>query len=161
MLTWFNDLLVVRPFDLRSLLSSSNNSIPYLYFILLSSTTLSVGVSYARLLTQGKNPVIKRILSINFLKVIIMLILKFIVQSYFLSMAVKSFMFKFVSKVKSSKFIWIYIFTKYIYNWNCQAQGQGQGQRQRQKSNVKTRPWGRVCNGLAHHPPTTTKLFWA
>ncbi len=28
----------------------------------------------------------------------------------------------------------------------CQAQGQGQSQSQ--KSNVKTRPWGRVCNGL-------------
>ena len=33
----------------------------------------------------------------------------------------------------------------------CQAQGQGQSQSQ--TSNVKTRPWGRVCNGLAHHPP--------
>ena len=50
----------------------------------------------------------------------------------------------------------------------CQAQGQGQGQgqsqSQSQKSKVKTRPWGRVCNGLAHHhhhhhPPTHYNLF--
>ena len=50
-----------------------------------------------------------------------------------------------------------HIFHGFLY---CQAQGQGQGQSQSQKSNVKTRPWGRVCNGLIHHhqppPPTTT-----
>ena len=91
-----------RPFDLRSLLISSNNSVPYLYFILLSSTILSVGVSFARLLTKGKNPVIKRVFSFKFLKVIVMLILKFMVQSYVLAMAVKSLMYKFVSKVKNS-----------------------------------------------------------
>ena len=26
-------------------------------------------------------------------------------------------------------------------------------------SKVKTRPWGRGCNGLAHRPPTTRQLF--
>ena len=94
-------LLLGRPFDLRSLLTSSNDSIPYIYFILLFSTIISVGVSYARLLTKGKNPVLKRALSFQFLKVMIMLILKFTVQSYVLSIAVKSMMFKFVSKVSS------------------------------------------------------------
>ena len=68
---------------------------------MLFSTILSVGVSYARFLTQGTNPVIKRIFSFKFLKVIIMLILKFMVQSYVVSIAVKSLMYKFVSKVKS------------------------------------------------------------
>ena len=93
---------LARPFDLRSLLTSSSPS-PYFnfYFVLLLSTIISVGVSFARLLTQGKSPVIHRILSFKFLKVLLMMVLKFLVQSYFLSMAVKSMMYKFVSKEKS------------------------------------------------------------
>ena len=97
---WVIKSFLGRPFDLRSLLTSSNNLVPYLYFILLSSTIISVGVSFARLLTKGKNPVIKRVFTFKFFKVIIMLILKFMVQSYVLSIAVKSFMYKFASKVK-------------------------------------------------------------
>ena len=93
---------LARPFDLRSLLTSSSPS-PYFnfYFVLLLSTIISVGVSFARLLTQGKSPVIHRILSFKFLKVLLMMVLKFLVQSYFLSMAVKSMMYKFVSKETS------------------------------------------------------------
>ena len=85
--------------DLASLIrSSSNDSFPYFYFIMLISTVSSVGVSFARILTKGKNPVIKNIISFKFFKVILMLISKLLVQSYILSMAVKSMMFKFVSK---------------------------------------------------------------
>ena len=83
---------------MRSLLTSSSEGTSYFYFILLLSTVLSVGVSFARLLTQGKSPIIHRILSFKFIKVLIMIILKFLVQSYFLSMAIKSMMYKFVSK---------------------------------------------------------------
>ena len=46
-----------------------------------------------------------------------------------------------------------------IWRWSfCQGQGQGQSQ----KSNVKTRPWGRDCNGLAHPPPPppSGNSFW-
>ena len=88
--------------DLSSLLSSSNDSFPYFYFILLSSTVFSVGVSFARILTNGKNPFIKNIVSFKFFKVILMLILKLLVQCYILSMAVKSIMFKFVSKERKT-----------------------------------------------------------
>ena len=87
-----------RPLDLRFLLSSSEDSIPYFYFIFLACSVISVGISFARILTYGKNPVISNIMSFKFLKVLLMLILKFLVQSYFLSMAVKSLMYKFVSK---------------------------------------------------------------
>ena len=88
-----------RPLDLASLIrSSSNDSFPYFYFILLFSTLISVGVSFARILTKGKRPVIKNIVSFKFFKVILMLIFKLLIQSYILSMAVKSMMFKFVSK---------------------------------------------------------------
>lgn len=97
------------PFDLSSLLASSEDSVPYLYFILLSSTFISIGVSYARLLTHGDNPVINRIFSFKFLKTIIMLILKFIIQSFVVSMAVKSLMYKFVSKEKLQKYSFKYL----------------------------------------------------
>ena len=109
---------VGRPFDMRSLLTSSNNSVPYFYFLLLTSTVISVGVSYARLLTQGKHPIIKRILSLKFLKILSMLILKFMIQSYFLSMAVKSLMYKFVSKVELLKIFQIHLFLKKTYKPN-------------------------------------------
>ena len=90
-----------RPLDLASLIrSSSNDSFPYFYFILLISTLISVGVSFARILTKGRNPVIKNIVSFKFFKVILMVISKLLVQSYILSMAVKSIMFKFVSEVR-------------------------------------------------------------
>jgi len=105
-----------RPFDLRSLLSSSNDSIPYFYFILLTSSIISVGLSFARILTKGKNPIIP-LLSLKFLKVILMLILKFLVQSYILSMAVKSLMYKFVSKERKVLF-YIYLHLLYIYLLN-------------------------------------------
>ena len=38
-----------------------------------------------------------------------MLILKFIAQSYVLSIAVKSLMYKFVSKVNKKKYFWLYL----------------------------------------------------
>ena len=100
-----------RPLDLSSLLSSSNDSFPYFYFVLLTSTMISVGITFARILTKGKNPVIKNIISFKFLKVIIMLILKLLVQSYILMMALKSIMFKFVSKGRKGH-------TKHIYTLN-------------------------------------------
>ena len=107
-----------RPFDLRSLLSSSNDSIPYFYFILLTSSIISVGVSFARILTKGKNPIIT-LLSFKFLKVILMLILKFLVQSYILSMAVKSLMYKFVSKERKVLFyIYLHLFTEFNPSFN-------------------------------------------
>ena len=93
----------IPPFDLSSLLTSENNSVPYFYFVLFGSTILSVGVSYVRLLTEGRNPVIQELFSFKFMKILLMFILKFMIQSYFFSMAVKSLMYKFVSKVKTSK----------------------------------------------------------
>ena len=100
MINW--PVFLARPLDLSSLLSSSNDSFPYFYFILLTSTLFSVGVSFARILTKGENPVIKNIVSFKFFKVILMLILKLLVQCYILSMAFKSIMFKFVSKERKT-----------------------------------------------------------
>ena len=105
--------------DLSSLLSSSNDSFPYFYFILLTSTIFSVGVSFARILTKGENPVIKNIVSFKYFKVILMLILKLLVQCYILSMAFKSIMFKFVSKERKtdkviSKSLHFFIFSTNI-----------------------------------------------
>ena len=111
-----------RPLDLSSLLSSSNDSIPYSYFILLSSTVISVGVSFGRILTKGKNPVLTNIISFKFVKVILMIILKLMIQSFILSMALKSLMYKFVSKGRNiylkrvSEFTFFSIFSINIFH---------------------------------------------
>ena len=88
-----------NPLDLSSLLyKPRNTSSKAFYGLVLSLSVTSLGISFARLLTQGHKPVIKSILSFQFLKVLMMLIFKFIIQSYILSMAVMSLMYKFVSK---------------------------------------------------------------
>ena len=87
------------PFDLSSLLYQAQIwKSKVFYGLVLTTTVISVGISFSRLLTQGKVPVIKRIISLKFLKVLLMLILKFIIHSYILAMAVMSLMYKFVSK---------------------------------------------------------------
>ena len=87
------------PFDLSSLLYQAQIwKSKVFYGLVLTSTVISVGISFSRLLTQGKVPVIQRIVSVKFLKVLLMLILKFIIHSYILAMAVMSLMYKFVSK---------------------------------------------------------------
>ena len=65
---------------------------------LLILCNFSVGISFARLLTGGESPVIKNIMSFQYGKVLIMILLKFMIQSYVLSMVFKSFIYKFVSK---------------------------------------------------------------
>ena len=91
-----------RPFDISSIMFTEKTSSRILFLATFSSSFLSVGISFARLLAQGSRPVIKRIVSWQFLKILLMILSKFILQSYMLSMAFKSLMFKFVSKFQFS-----------------------------------------------------------
>ena len=65
---------------------------------MLSCSFSSVGISFARILKWGKSPVIETFVSFKFLKIILIIVTRFLVQSYILAMAVKSLMFKFVSR---------------------------------------------------------------
>ena len=104
-----------RPIDLSSILYSESLASRSFYCLFLVSTIVrwkweytclrfswysifSVGISFTRLLTKGYSPVIKSLASFRFAKVLLMIVLKFMVQSYVLAMAVKSMMYKFVSK---------------------------------------------------------------
>lgn len=91
-----------RPFDISSILFTEKTSSRILFLITFCSSFLSVGISFARLLAQGSKPVIKKIVSWQFFKILLMILSKFIMQSYMLSMAIKSLMFKFVSKFQFS-----------------------------------------------------------
>ena len=87
-----------RPFDISSILFTEKTYSFLIFLVTFCSSFLSVGISFARLLAQGSKPIIKRIVSWQFLKILLMIISKFIMQSYMLSMAIKSLMYKFVSK---------------------------------------------------------------
>ena len=74
------------------------------------SSFLSVGISFARLLTKGEKPVIHGIITWSFIKALLMIVCKFIIQSYILSMAIRSLLYKFVSKVTKT-----FLFTLIIH----------------------------------------------
>ena len=88
-----------RPLDISSILFTKDTGSKIKFACMFCSSFLSTGISFARLLTTGNHPVIKQVVSWQFFKIILMMISKVILQSYMLSMAIKSLMYKFVSKV--------------------------------------------------------------
>ena len=51
-------------------------------------------------------------------------------------------------------------FNQLINKYILSSSGSGSGSVLGSTSNIKTRPWVRVCNGLAHHPPTHQATFF-
>ena len=89
-----------RPIDLSSLAFEDTISSKMLYSSLLFSSFISVCTSFARVLKWGRKPVIQSLVSFNFLKIILLIITRFLIQSYFLSMAVKSLMYYYVIRIE-------------------------------------------------------------
>ena len=79
--------------DLSSLAFDESTSSKITYCILMVSSFTSVSISLAQVLKCGKTLVIKHFFCLKFFKIIILMITRFIVQSYILSMAIKSLMF--------------------------------------------------------------------
>ena len=79
--------------DLSYVVFGEGTSSKIYYGLLIITSLTSVSISLARVLKWGKNPLIKFFLSFQFFKIILMMLTRFIVQSYILSMAVKSLMF--------------------------------------------------------------------
>ena len=88
-----------RPLDISSILFTKSIASKIWFALMFCSSFLSTGISFSKLLTLGNHPVIKRLVSWQFLKILLMMVTKVILQSYMLSIAIKSLMYKFVSKV--------------------------------------------------------------
>ena len=65
------------------------------YALLLISSISSVCIDLAKILKWGYKPVITTYISFTFFKIFLFILTKFVVQSYVLSMAVKSLMYQF------------------------------------------------------------------
>ena len=67
-----------------------------LYSLFLFSSFASAGTSFARVLKWGERPVIRTFVSFRFLKIILLIVTRFLIQSVVISVAVKSLMFQYV-----------------------------------------------------------------
>ena len=80
--------------DISSLLYDLSSTWSQLsYFLLLMSSVSSVCMDLAKILKWGHNPIITSYVSFTFCKIFLFILTKFLVQSYCLSMAIKSIMF--------------------------------------------------------------------
>ena len=83
-----------RPIDLSSLLYDEVTVFSQaLYVMLLITSISSVCIDLAKILKWGDKPIINTYLSFTFLKIFLFILTKFLVQSYALSMAIKSLMY--------------------------------------------------------------------
>ena len=87
-----------RPVVLTSLLYEETLHSKLVYAFFFSSSFVSVCTSFSTMLYKGENRLLTNIFSLTFVKIIIMTATKFIIQSLLLSIAIKSLMYKFVSK---------------------------------------------------------------
>ena len=90
--------ILERPtIDLSSLLYGDSIGSKLVYSFTLISSFTTVGISCARILKRGESPVIETYVSCRFMKIILLIVTRFLVQSYVLAIAVKSLMYGFVS----------------------------------------------------------------
>ena len=87
-----------RPIDLSTLLFEDSLSSQIKYGLLLFTSFSSLCLSCSRILKWGRTPVIQTFFSFKFLKIILLIVTRFLIQSYILAWAVKSLMFQFVSR---------------------------------------------------------------
>ena len=90
--------ILERPIDLSSLLFKDSLTSKLVYGFTLFCSFSLVAISCGRILKSGKCPVIDTFVSFKFLKIILLIVTRLLVQSYALAMAVKSLMFWFVSQ---------------------------------------------------------------
>ena len=88
-----------RPLDISSILFTKDMASKVKFSCMFCTSLLSTAISFARVFTMGNHPVVKKIVSWKFMKIVLIMITKVILLSYMMSMAIKSLMYKFVSKV--------------------------------------------------------------
>ena len=71
--------------DLKNLLFDDDWSSKMKYCLLLASSFSSVSISFGRILTWGKDPVITTLYSQKFLEIFILILSKFLIQAFFLA----------------------------------------------------------------------------
>ena len=83
-----------RPIDLSSLIYDQISPFSKIsYMVLLISSISSVCIDLAKILKWGKKPIITSYFTFTFLNVFLFILTKFLVQSYILSMSIKSLMY--------------------------------------------------------------------
>jgi hypothetical protein len=83
-----------RPIDLSSLVYEQTSVYSKASYLLLLVTSISsVCMDLAKILKWGDKPIIKSYFSLTFLKIFLFILTKFLVQSYVLSIAIKSLMY--------------------------------------------------------------------
>ena len=79
--------------DLTQLVFGDSTYSRIVYFTGLTTSILSVCFSCTTMLKWGDSPVIESFFSFKFIKILSFILTKFLVQAYFLSMALKSLMY--------------------------------------------------------------------
>ena len=79
--------------DLTQLAFGDSTYSRIVYFTGLTTSILSVCFSCTTMLKWGESPVIETFYSFRFIKILSFILTKFLVQAYFLSMALRSLMF--------------------------------------------------------------------
>ena len=82
--------------DLSHLIHGESVFNQILYYFGLSMSFCSVCISFIRILKWGKDPVIESIFSTKFVKILLFIFSKFLVQGYILSMAFKNLLLFYV-----------------------------------------------------------------
>jgi hypothetical protein len=98
-----SSILSERPIDLSNLLFEDSLSSQIKYGLLLFTSFSSLCLSCSRILKWGRTPVIQTFFSFKFLKIILLIVTRFLIQSYILAWAVKSLMYQFVSRYEYLK----------------------------------------------------------
>ena len=81
------------PIDLTQLVFGDSTYSRMCYFTGLTISIVSVCFSCTVMLKWGDNPVIKSFNSLKFIKILCFILTKFLIQAYFLSMALKNLMY--------------------------------------------------------------------
>ena len=82
----------LQPIDLSQLALGDSAYSKLSYFTGLTLSIISVSFSCTKMLKWGDRSVIKRFYSFKFIKILLFILTKFVVQAYFLSIALKNLM---------------------------------------------------------------------
>ena len=102
--------------DLTQLLFGDSTYSRIVYFTGLTTSIVSVCFSCTNMLKWGDNPVIKSFYSFKFIKILSFILTKFLVQAYFLSLALRSLMYFEIVEDTSSFYFQVF---NYNYHGIC------------------------------------------
>ena len=100
-----------KPINLSDLVFEDMVKSKLIYGVFFLSSFVAAAASFAKVLKWDKKPVIKNYVSLKFVKITLLLVIRFFMQGYILSAAIKSLMFQ-------------YIILKVFGQWNMMTSSQ-------------------------------------